>query len=138
MRRLGKSNSEIKDATGYSIQYITEIVSLYVSKGMEAIIGNHYTSHNRNISFEEETRFLEQFRDDAEAGLIITVEGILEKYEEKIDRKSNTTTIYRLLKRHGWRKVRPRPRHPDAASEEEKNSSKKLTLFGSRSYWTNT
>lgn len=135
MRRLGYSNKEIHEKTDLSIQYITEIVILYNKKGMESVIGNHYTSHNRNLDFDEESAFLEQFRDDAEAGLIITIDKILEKYEEKIEKKSNSTTIYRLLKRHGWRKVKPCPKHPESATEEERIPSKKLTQNGKKSYW---
>jgi winged helix-turn-helix protein len=41
-------------------------------------------------------------------------------YEERISHSVHETTIYRLLRRHGWRKVQPRPRHPkaDIAAQE--------------------
>jgi hypothetical protein len=87
------------------------------------------------MSFAEEIEFLAEFEDLAEAGQIITVEGILKKFEEKTGKASNTSTIYKLLKRHGWRKVKPRPRHPGKASDEEIASSKKLTKNTERSYW---
>ena len=128
MRRLGKTREEISEATGYHAQTISDIVTQYIEKGMESLIGNHYTSHNRRMSFEEESAFLEQFREEAESGLLISVKKILEKYEEMTGKESNTSTIYALLKRHGWRKVKPRPRHPGSASEEEKESSKKNQL----------
>jgi len=137
LRRKKATNKEISVATGYKDSYITELVSLYVNHGMTAVTGNKYTSNNRRMSFEEETQFLEQFREEAEAGLIISVKGILEKYEEVTEKKTNTATIYKLLKRHGWRKVKPRPRHPDSANEEQKDSSKKLTQFGSKFCWRN-
>ena len=35
--------------------------------------------------------------------------------------------IYMLLKRHGWRKVMPRAKHPKKADEEVIQASKKLT-----------
>ena len=138
MRRVGSTNKEISIVTGYHPQYITDLVSLYNKKGLSAIIGNRYKSNNRRMSFEDEATFLEQFREQAEAGLIISVTGILEKFEETTGKPSNTTTIYQLLKRHGWRKVKPRPRHPNSATEEQKDSSKKkLTQFGNKSYWKN-
>ena len=139
MRRLGKTNGEISEIVGYHNQTVTSIVSQYVKKGMESLIGNHYTGHNRRMSFEEETSFLEQFREEAESGLLISVKNILKKYEEVTGKSSNTSTIYDLLKRHGWRKVQPRPRHPGSASEEEQeNTKKKLIHSGRKSYWTNT
>lgn len=135
MRRLGKTNKEISEATGYHVQYITDIVGIYTEKGIEAVIGNHYSGNNRRMSFEEEKEFLEQLREEAESGLLISVAKILKKYEEVTGAESNTSTIYKLLKRHGWRKVKPRPRHPGSATEEEKETSKKLTHFGSKSCW---
>jgi transposase len=137
MRRIGKSNKEISEATGYNSQYVTDLVRLYISQGMKSVIGNHNKSNNRRMSFDEETEFLEQFREAAESGLLISVAKILEKFEEVTGKASNTSTIYKLLKRHGWRKVKPRPRHPGSASEEEKESSKKLTQNGSKSFWIN-
>ena len=137
MRRLGKTRDEISEATGYHQQTISDIVKLYVEKGMDAVIGNHYTSHNRRMSFEEERTFLEQFHEEAEQGLLISVKNILAKFEEVTGKPSTAETIYALLKRHGWRKLKPRPRHPGAASEEEKNSSKKLTNVGRKSCWKN-
>ncbi len=137
MRCLGKTNKEIREVTEYNTQYITDLVRLYIKKGMSAMIGNHYTSHNRKMSFEEETEFLEQFTSDAEAGLITDVKKILEKFEKATEKKSCKSTIYKLLKRHGWRRVSPRPCNPNGSTEEEKNSSKKLTLCGNESYWKN-
>jgi transposase len=125
MRRLGKTREEISEATGYHAQTVSKIVSKYVTEGMNALIGNHYTSNNRRLSHEEEVEFLEQFREEAEAGLLISVKKILEKYEEVTGKESNSSTIYALLKRHGWRKVKPRPRHPGRASEEEQEAAKK-------------
>jgi len=139
MRRIGKTNGEISEIVGYHNQTVTSIVSQYVKKGMESLIGNHYTGHNRRMSFEEETSFLEQFREEAESGLLISVKNILKKFEEVTGKASNTSTIYDLLKRHGWRKVKPRPRHPGSASEEEQENTKKKSIrSGSKSYWTNT
>jgi len=132
MRRLGKTNQEISEITGYNPQRVTELVSQYIREGMDSMIGNKYTSNNRRMSYEEETEFLEQFREEAESGLLTGVKKILEKFEEVTGKKSNTTTIYQLLKRHGWRKL-----HPRAASEEEKTSTKKLTQCGRKSYWKN-
>ena len=96
MRRLGKTNAEISEAVGYHAQYITDIVRKYTEAGMEAVIGNHYSGNNRRMDFEQEKEFLEQFREEAESGLLISVGKILEKYEEVTGKTSNTSTIYKL------------------------------------------
>lgn len=135
MYALGKSNKEISEAIGFSAQYITELVTKYLNAGMDAIITDKRTSNNRRMSFEEEGKFLEQFIEMAEAGQLVTIKAILSKFEETTGKPSATSTIYDLLKRHGWRKVQPRPCHPGKASEEEIASSKKLTQKSENSYW---
>jgi len=135
MRLKGFLNSDIADATGFSESYITELVGKFKKHGMDSIIIDRRTSNNRRMTLAQEAKFLEQFEEIAEEGLIITVENILRKFEEVTGETSSTSTIYDLLKRHGWRKVKPRPRHPGCATEEEMTSSKKLTNFTNKSYW---
>ena len=128
MYGMRKTNKEISEAVGFSAQYITELVTKYLNEGLEAVVNDKRTSNNRRMSFEEEEQFLDQFAETAEVGQIITVGVILEKFEEVTGKQSNTSTIYRLLERHGWRKLKPRPKHPKAASIDEQNRQKKLTL----------
>ena len=87
------------------------------------------------MSLEDEVKFLSQFVEMSEAGQVLTIQGILEKYEEETGKPTCTSTIYALLKRHGWRKLQPRPAHPGKASKEEIESSKKLTQISSGSCW---
>jgi len=135
MYGMGKTNKEISEAVDYSVQYITELVTKYLNEGMDAIITDKRTSNNRRMSFEQETEFLSQFIDLSEAGQLVTVKEILAKYEETTGKPSATSTIYDLLKRHGWRKLKPRPCHPGKASDEEIASSKKLTQNTEKWYW---
>ncbi len=131
----GIPNEDIKEATEYSLPQISHIVTIYLKDGIERVITDKRTSNNRRMSFSGEEKFLEQFIDLADAGQIVTVKEILTKFEETTGKPSNTTTIYQLLKRHGWRKVAPRPAHPGKASEEEINSSKKLTQNSGNCCW---
>ena len=133
MRSRGMSNQAITDAIGFGQQYVTVLVTKYFQGGLDAIINDKRTSNNRRMSFEAEERFLEQFSEMAEAGELITVAAILSAFEKETGKPSSTSTIYDLLKRQGWREVRPRTRHPGSASEEEKNSSKKLKLSWGKS-----
>jgi transposase len=135
MRGQGKTNKEVSEILGFSETYASKLVAKYKAGGMDAILVDKRTSNNKRMSYEEEAKFLEQFVELAEAGQIVTVSIILQRFEEVTGKASNTSTIYKLLKRHGWRKVQPRPRHPGKASEEEIASSKKLTKNSSSSYW---
>jgi transposase len=71
------------------------------------------------LSRDEEQQFLEPFFDRARRGDIITTREIKRAYEERIGHTVAESTISRLLKRHQWRKVRPRPRHPRSDPEEQ-------------------
>ena len=54
------------------------------------------------------------------------VSEIKARYEEAVGNSIGGSQIYYVLKRHGWRKVMPRSRHPKKASEEVIATSKKL------------
>ena len=135
LRVMGKSNGEISEIVGFSKQYIIEIVAKYRNEGMDAILTDKRTGNNRKLSYQEEVIFLEQFYDLAEAGQLVTIHTIISKYEELTGEPCADTTIYRLLKRHGWRKISPRPAHPGKASKEDIEASKKLTKNSKHSYW---
>ena len=51
-------------------------------------------------------------------------------YEEIIGHSVPKSTVYRVLARHGWRKIAPRPRHPKF--DPEKLEAFKKTLKDSQ------
>ena len=70
--------------------------------------------HRQNLSLEEEAQFLKPFFDRAKTGSILVASEIKQAYEAVLGRKAAESTIYRLLERHNWRKIAPRPKHPKA------------------------
>ena len=64
--------------------------------------------------FKEEEQFLAPFFAQAENGEIATVAQIQYAFEALVGHEVDESTIYRLLSRHGWRKLMPRPKHPKA------------------------
>ena len=82
-----------------------------------------------NMSFEEEAALLEPFKAKAEKGQIVEASEIKEAYDKAVGHKSGSGQIYRVLHRHGWRKVMPRSKHPKKASDEAIEASKKLKQF---------
>ena len=129
LRARGEKREAVSAKTGFCKQYITDLSANYQQNGISAVIGNHYGGNHRNMSFEEEAELLETFSQAAEAGEIVEVSDILRAYEEKLGRtfEKDHGRIYRVLQRHGWRKVMPRSRHPKKASPEAIEASKKLT-----------
>jgi transposase len=126
----GKKMAEIAEKTGYSKDYISKLAAKYCKEGITAIAEKHYPGNHRNLSYAEEEALLEPFKKKADAGQMVEISAIKAAYEEKIGRslERDHGQIYRVLKRHGWRKVMPRSKHPGKASEEAIEASKKLKL----------
>lgn len=106
---------EIALHTGTSATTVHRVISLYNRLGPTALEtpGKGGRRH-QYLSLAEEQAFLSPFFAQAERGEIATVTQIQHAYEAKVGHKVDESTIYRLLNRHGWRKVMPRPRHPQA------------------------
>ncbi len=62
---------------------------------------------------------LERLIPQAKRGEITSKTQVKQAFEQKVEQKVHKTTIYRLLARHQWRKLKPRPRHPKADPEEQ-------------------
>lgn len=127
LRIAGKKAKEIAAITEFHPAYITQLMTKYRNGGIEAITGNHYGGNRRNMSFEEEANLLEPFRQRASQGQLVEVSEIKAVYEEAVGHTIGGSQIYYVLRRHGWRKVMPRSRHPKKASDEAIEASKKLT-----------
>jgi transposase len=127
LRAEGKRAKAIEEAVGVSAPYVNQLAAKYFSGGIEAIAGNHYGGNRRNMSKEEEELILKPFYETAEKGELIEVAEINKAYQEKVDHKVGEKQIYRVLHRHGWRKIMPRSRHPKKATEEAIEASKKLS-----------
>ena len=126
----GTPRSEISKITEFNECHISRLVSLYFSQGLPAIIGNNIKGNRRNLSFEEEATLLAPFKSAAEKGNVVDINAIKVEYAKLVgrDMDNDKSQIYRVLARHGWRKVMPRSKHPNKASNEEIESSKKTLL----------
>lgn len=129
LRCEGKSNAEVSEITQYHYKRVSQLVSYYCNYGLAKISedgrkgGNH-----KNMSREKEQEILEIFTENATEGHIITPSEIKKKYDEKLGRETTPTFIYAVLNRNNWRQIMPRSKHPEKASDEAINASKKLTL----------
>ena len=129
LRGEGVKREEVSKITGFSVAHITQLTSKYQNNGISAIIENHYQGNHRNLSFREKTELLIPFMKAAESGQLVEISEILKAYELKLGRtfEKDHGRIYRVLKRHGFRKVMPRSKHPKKANDEAIEASKKLT-----------
>ena len=128
LRGEGKSNAEIAEQLETVTDMVSRWVCMYVKGGIEALLPKERRSNPRNMSYDEEAGILSSFEKLAEAGQIVEVFDIKKAYEEKAGHRIGKGQIYRVLKRHEWRKIKPRSRHPKKANGEVIEASKKLTL----------
>lgn len=111
---------EIATCVGVSKSLVQKVISRYNREGITSIeVKSCGGSYHEYLTREEEKQFLAPFFKQAEQGAFVTVKTIHLAYEERIGHVVHETTIYRLLQRHGWRKVQPRPRHPKADREAQ-------------------
>jgi hypothetical protein len=75
-----------------------------------------------------EKEFLNRFAKAAGAGLLLNVQELKVAYEKAIGHPTSNSTIYNLLGRHNWRKVMPRPFHPDRDPKLQKTLKKGSAL----------
>ena len=82
-----------------------------------------------SMTVEEEREFLAQWEKLATVGGVLTVPPIHAALVERLGHDTPMCTTYRLLARHGWRKVQPDTKHPKSnpvlQDEFKKNSPKK-------------
>ena len=64
------------------------------------------------MPFEEEREFLRNWETKAKEGGILSVPPIHAALVERLGHSIPISTTYRLLARHGWRKVQPDTKHP--------------------------
>ena len=127
LRGAGLSYKEIADKTDFAASYVGELVKKYSENGIDAVAGNNYKGNHRLLSFEEEAAILEPFISQAEAGQLVTITDIERAYVLAAGKEPGSNShIYRVLKRHNFRKVMPRSKHPNKACDEVIHITKKL------------
>lgn len=104
-----------------------QVLSTYNRFGVEAIeTAGRGGRRHEYLSMEEEQQFLAPFFARAEHGEIATALEVKLAFEARIGYEVEESTIYRLLNRHGWRKLLPRPKHPKGSTEEQEHFTKTL------------
>lgn len=115
--------------TLYHHKRIYELVKQFCVQGIEYFVKEKRGGANhRNLTSEQETAILDKFKEKAENGKVVTLGEIKEEYEKVRGKETANSTFYSFLDRMEWRRVMPRGQHPKKASDEEIESSKKLTL----------
>jgi transposase len=119
--------AEIARHVAVSVDTVHQVISKYNRFGVAAVeTAGKGGRHNEYVTVEQERQFLAPFFARAETGDIATARQIKQAFETQVGHEVDESTIYRLLNRHRWRKLVPRPVHPQANKEEQEQFKKTL------------
>jgi transposase len=119
---LGLSAPQVATAIGWNVSSVRRLQSHYLHEAEAALkVAPRGGRYHENMSLEEEKALLSPFLEKAKKGGVLVVSEIKTAYEERVGHKVPKSTVYRMLARHGWRKIAPRPYHPkvDLVKQEE-------------------
>jgi transposase len=115
---LGLPAADVALALGWRTSSVYNLQSRYQHEGAGALLGTGRGGRRHAwLSPEQEQRLLNSFTPTAEQGGIVEASALVRAYEQEAGHPVALSTVYRLLARHGWRKLVPRPQHPDASQE---------------------
>lgn len=121
----GKSVEAIAKQLELHPRTVEKHQSRYFKEGLETFeMKKTGTRGPRLLSVEAEAELLACVKEKAAAGQLLKAEQIKPLLEEKAGKACCLGSVYLLLKRNGWTKKQPRPRHPKG-SEEAKSLFKK-------------
>lgn len=123
--KLGLSGPEVSAALNYRLQTVHAIWHQWLQEG-ESLFRRSAPGGRKHayLTLEEEKEFLAPFMERAATGGVLTIAEIKEAYQKRVKRKVVPSTVYRLLHRHGWRKLAPRKKHPKSDPERQEQAKK--------------
>lgn len=126
--KYNKEPEKIEEMIGYNKSYVKLIQAAYWKKGDSVFYLKQRGGRRReNLTIMEEKAIVEEFRKKAENAELLEVSKIKEYYEKRIGKKVPKSTVYRMLKRQDWRKIAPRPTHPNTNPQAIEEFKKRIT-----------
>lgn len=80
--------------------------------------------NHAHASLDKEAAALDQVLVDASSGGVVIIPRLLPAFESALGKSSNLSTLYRMLARHGWRKIAPDTAHPQGDPERREDFKK--------------
>jgi transposase len=119
--QFGLTVARTAGAMGVSVGWASTLRNRFmrVARGDEAPKQKRGGRRRQNLSPNEEELFLAPFLDEAKNGGVLLVHAIRQALETRLARKVALSSVYNLLHRHGWRKLAPDRRHPQADVEAQ-------------------
>lgn len=116
---------DIGKSTGMAEQTVHNIISQYNRNGPKALETPGRGGRKKAyLNLEEERELLKSFETKALTGQVATAKDIKKEIEKKVGHAVHKSTVYRMMRRHGWRKVVPRAAHVKKNAETQKEFKK--------------
>lgn len=129
--------SAIAEIVGFHKQAVLNIHSAYLRYGEDSLKSKPKGGRLReNMTLQDETAFLKDIEQEGTDGQILEISLIKNKLEKKLGKKIAKSSVYELLHRHGWRKIAPRPYHPNRNIGKQEDFKKtSLPLSNPQKRW---
>jgi transposase len=115
-----KPAAEMALEVGLARQTVPNLVAAYNRHGAAGIETPGRGQRQRAyLSLEQEQAVVDPCLEKSAVGQVSIGLQLQPTLEQALGHKVAQTTVYRLLKRHQWRQVVPRPRHPQASAAEQ-------------------
>lgn len=118
---LGLNADQVATALGWQPTSVRRLQAQYLNEGKKVLrTAGRGGRRNQNLTVEQERQLLTQFSTHAKKAGMLEVSQIKRAYEEIIGHPVPKSTVYRMLARHGWRKIAPRRRHPEVSRQRQR------------------
>ena len=122
---FGFRAAQIAQMVGWSEGRVWQVHADYLRQGETALLGvGRGGPRHCNFTEVEEDAILASLLAEAGDGEVVTAGEVKAAYERRLGRRAPKSTVYRMLDRHGWRKIVPRPRHSEADPEAQEEFKK--------------
>lgn len=106
------STEAIAQSVGLSVSHVRRVWSDYLRGGLAVGQGRPKGGRrHQNLTLIQEQAVLAPWQRQAQRGRLVTARNIKMDYEQRLGRVIPDSTVCRLLARHQWRRVTPRPKH---------------------------
>jgi transposase len=122
LRESEMTQPAIAAAMGVSLSTVNRAHMAFDHGGIKALKPKPIGGRQReNMTLAQEKALMARFAKAAGAGEMLNIHELKAAYEKAIGHETSNSTIYNLLARHGWRKLMPRPFHPqrDLAAQHD-------------------
>lgn len=118
---------DIADLLAVSTSLVHKVIFLYTREGAKALdVPGPGGRYHEYLSTQEEQAFLAPFLPVQKPVNWQPPRTFIRRLKNVSESQFMRTTVYRLLERHGWRKLMPRPPHPKADPQAQETFKKTI------------